>query len=352
MFTGIIRGLGKIVAILNSAHCGMMTLILKLHFTESKINQISIGDSICVNGICLTVCQRKNDIVLFDVIEETRTITTIKNWKVGQMVNCELSVESQELKMDGYIVTGHIDAKCKILDIKNLDDNSKEYIFQHPDSISSQIVYKGTIIIDGVCLTISKVDRLRFSVSIIPHTLSQTIFQYYKRADECNVETDIRLKNAKLNHKDIIFPDIQVHQPLKIAIISTVWNSIYVSSLKEQAINVFKSYGNIIIEEIIVPGAFEIPGTIICASRSLQYDAILAIGILIKGETKHFEYLSQSVFHGLIKCQMEISIPVINGVLTCLNERQVQERVNGQMASNWAKSTLLMISNYLQLQNS
>ncbi len=191
MFTGIIRLQGIISSLTNQDSIVKLCVII-----QEKINFIlQIGDSICVNGICLTVVKINSlgnlTELYFEIMNETINKTTVLNWKLNDVVNIEYSTKSNELNLDGYIVLGHVDTTATLINIK---DN--EFIFELKEiqNYNHCLIHKGSICVDGVSLTIVNTFNNTFSVCIIPHTMKNTIFQYYKIGICCNIELDIKLK--------------------------------------------------------------------------------------------------------------------------------------------------------------
>lgn len=170
MFTGIVEEIGFIKSF--DGH--------KLVVECSKVlENTQIGDSIAINGCCQTVTTISANSFTADVTQETLKIT--KGFKSGEKVNLERALTPQ-MRMGGHIVQGHIDGCVKYL------GNSK---FELPSELSKYVVYKGSITIDGVSLTISKAEQNIFEIALIPHTLENTTLKYLKTGDFVNIETDI-----------------------------------------------------------------------------------------------------------------------------------------------------------------
>lgn len=184
MFTGIIEEIGKVERIeKNSRNC-------KLSIKASKIlTDIHLGDSIAVNGICLTVTHFNHQFFTVDVMNETWSRTALTLLKHGSEVNLERAL-SVNGRLGGHVVTGHIDGTGKISSIKK-DDNAVWYQINTQKEILDLIVEKGSITIDGISLTVTKVSKLNFSVSVIPHTLEQTILKSKQVGSTVNLENDI-----------------------------------------------------------------------------------------------------------------------------------------------------------------
>lgn len=184
MFTGIIEEIGKVERIQkDSRNC-------KLSIKASKIlTDIHLGDSIAVNGICLTVTHFNHQAFTVDVMNETWNRTALTLLKHGSEVNLERAL-SVNGRLGGHVVTGHIDGTGKISSIKK-DDNAVWYQINTQKEILDLIVEKGSITIDGISLTVAKVSKLNFSVSVIPHTLEQTILKSKQVGSTVNLENDI-----------------------------------------------------------------------------------------------------------------------------------------------------------------
>lgn len=184
MFTGIIEEIGKVERIQkDSRNC-------KLSIKASKIlTDIHLGDSIAVNGICLTVTHFNHQSFTADVMNETWSRTALTLLKHGSEVNLERAL-SINGRLGGHVVTGHIDGTGKISSIKK-DDNAVWYQINTQKEILDLIVEKGSITIDGISLTVAKVSKVNFSVSVIPHTLKQTILKSKQVGSTVNLENDI-----------------------------------------------------------------------------------------------------------------------------------------------------------------
>ncbi|MBI5574212.1 MAG: riboflavin synthase [Elusimicrobia bacterium] len=186
MFTGIIEDLGTVKK------------INKMQITvETKLDDIKIGDSVCVNGVCLTVVDylllvTRYSLLTFDISEETFKKTNLGELKIGSVVNLERALKSDG-RLGGHFVTGHIDGTGKILKIKK-SGNSEIWQFSIPEILSKYIAEKGSVAIDGISLTIVEKKINSFSVAIIPHTLKNTTLGIKKVGDTVNIETDILAK--------------------------------------------------------------------------------------------------------------------------------------------------------------
>jgi len=184
MFTGIITNIGELKKIEKG---DKYSLCIKIE--ESFLEDLKVNDSISINGICLTVVKKETDSFFVEAMNETINLTTIKKWQEGIRLNLEKAMIFGN-RLDGHMVQGHIDGVGKILEIKK-DGDSTIYKLETLEELTKLIIKKGSISIDGVSLTIMNVDEESFLVGIIPHTFTNTIFQFYKVGDSVNVETDI-----------------------------------------------------------------------------------------------------------------------------------------------------------------
>lgn len=183
MFTGIIEETGIIKNIKKGASSAVLTI------KASKVlEDISLGDSIAVNGVCLTATSFTRGIFTADVMHETLDRSSLGKLYTGSPVNLERAMKADG-RFGGHIVAGHIDGTGTITDIRR-DDNAVWYTIKAPEHIMRYIVEKGSIAIDGISLTVAYEGTDTFKVSIIPHTLSETALYIKKSGDIVNLEND------------------------------------------------------------------------------------------------------------------------------------------------------------------
>jgi riboflavin synthase len=184
MFTGIIENKGKVLRIEFRGHEKKLTLELPFDLTD-----VQLGDSINVNGACLTVVGKKGQTIELDLSPETLEKTTLAKVREGEKVNIERALRLSD-RLGGHIVTGHIDG------IGTITERIKERDFLHlkiriPQSVSRYVVQKGSIAIDGISLTVNECRAEEISLTLIPYTLEKTTLMSKKVGDEVNVEADI-----------------------------------------------------------------------------------------------------------------------------------------------------------------
>jgi len=184
MFTGIVEGLGKVKRLTMKGADAVLEIETAIDFTD-----VSIGDSIAVNGACLTVTAKNKNIFTADVSAETLSRTTLKLLQVGYKVNLEKSLRVGGF-LGGHFVLGHVDAAARILS-QTQKSGSLILAVEMNDSLSRYIVEKGSVAIDGISLTVNKLEKNLFYVNIIPHTMANTTLLTKKEGDLVNIETDV-----------------------------------------------------------------------------------------------------------------------------------------------------------------
>jgi riboflavin synthase alpha subunit len=203
MFTGLIESLGRIVAV-TAAPAG-----LRIHVGADIASEAVPGESVSVNGVCLTVVDAGAQGILFDVSPETLRVTTLEALHTGTLVNLERSLRA-DARVGGHFVQGHVDATGLLVDLRQEGDSHRLTVAV-PAALMPLIVLKGSIAVDGVSLTVASVDddRGRFDVQIIPFTWQHTRFSAARPGDAVNVECDIlgkyvvralELRSARAGH--------------------------------------------------------------------------------------------------------------------------------------------------------
>lgn len=184
MFTGIVEGQGIIKRLTMKDADAVLEIEGGINLTD-----VSIGDSIAVNGACLTVTAKAEKTFLADVSAETLSKTTLKDLKSGDLVNLEKSLRVGGF-VGGHFVLGHVDGTSRILS-RTQKSGSLILALEMDEKLSRYIVEKGSVAIDGISLTVNKVERGRFYVNIIPHTAANTTLVIKREAQPVNIETDI-----------------------------------------------------------------------------------------------------------------------------------------------------------------
>lgn len=187
MFTGLVQSLAEVAEVVADPP-GMRLVIREPGMAAAA----KIGDSIAINGCCLTVVAIDRDLVAFQAGEETLSRTNLGELKPGHVANLEQSLRAGD-PIGGHYVTGHIDAVATV-DARHDDADWCTMWFHTPPAQLAQMASKGSVAVDGVSLTLVDVERERFSVALIPHTLSLTTLGRRQTGDRVNIETDVLAK--------------------------------------------------------------------------------------------------------------------------------------------------------------
>jgi len=185
MFTGIIEAVGRIKKI--EPVGGDMRLYVDVGTLD--MNDVQLGDSIAVNGVCLTAIEFDKKYFAADVSNETINLTSLKGLDIGSEVNLEKAL-LPTTRLGGHLVSGHVDGLGDVLSIKE-ESRSIQLIIKAPEELKHYIAMKGSICIDGTSLTVNKITDAEFEINIVPHTQQQTIIKNYKPGTKVNLEVDL-----------------------------------------------------------------------------------------------------------------------------------------------------------------
>jgi riboflavin synthase len=184
MFTGIVEGTGKVSRIEHKGQEKRLTLELPPHLTE-----VQLGDSININGVCLTVVQKNQQGIELDLSLETLQKTALRDLKEGDKVNLERALRLTD-RLGGHIVTGHVDGIGDIVE-KREEGDFLQLGIRIPESVSRYVVQKGSVAIDGISLTVNEYQGGEIRMTLIPYTIEKTAFRQKKVGDRVNIEGDI-----------------------------------------------------------------------------------------------------------------------------------------------------------------
>jgi riboflavin synthase len=185
MFTGIILSVGRVLSL--NRQGGDLQLAVDAAGIDSA--RLGLGDSVCVQGVCLTVTRRQGTAFHADVSVETLTKTTLGKLVAGSRVNLEPSLRAGDA-LGGHMVSGHVDAVATLCRV-DPEARSRRLQFELPEELTRFVAPKGSICVDGVSLTVNHVEGRRFDVNIIPHTLSVTTLGEIGSGDQVNIEIDV-----------------------------------------------------------------------------------------------------------------------------------------------------------------
>jgi len=190
MFTGIIENEGTVVE--KKSRGGQIRFTFRF---KRKVKEIKVGDSIAVDGVCLTAVKINPQYFSVDAVKETLEATTLGDLERGSKVNLERSLKAGD-RLGGHFVTGHIDGCGKIIKIERRKKNTTLFI-QAPAAIIAMLAPKGSVALDGISLTVQKVHRRLFEIAVIPHTLKETTLGIKGVGSKLNIEIDIVARYLK-----------------------------------------------------------------------------------------------------------------------------------------------------------
>ncbi len=185
MFTGIIQAVGTVAAMQPSGG----DLRLRIQTGKLALEDVVLGDSICTNGVCLTVIELPGDGFWADVSVETLNFTTLGQLQPGARVNLEKALTPAS-RLGGHIVSGHVDGVGEVVSLAE-DARSIRVELSAPAALAKYIAHKGSICVDGTSLTVNAVDGARFALNIIPQTMAETVFGEYRPGTAVNLEVDV-----------------------------------------------------------------------------------------------------------------------------------------------------------------
>ncbi|MEW5250460.1 riboflavin synthase [Microbulbifer discodermiae] len=185
MFTGIIAAIGEIAEL--RAQGGDLRVRVKAGRLD--LSDVQLGDSIATNGVCLTVVELPGDGYWADVSAETLDVTSVASWKRGDRVNLEKAL-TPRTRLGGHIVSGHVDGIGEVI-WRRREARAERFRLRAPDTLARYIAHKGSITVDGTSLTVNAVDGAEFELTIVPHTLQETIIGGYRAGTRVNLEVDL-----------------------------------------------------------------------------------------------------------------------------------------------------------------
>jgi riboflavin synthase len=197
MFTGLVADKGEVIALEKRSESALITI------KSTLLSELNIGDSISVNGVCLTAISKNGETFQADVMIQTLNLTSLGNLRVGDLVNLELAMAANS-RFGGHIVQGHVDG---VATVKENSEGEKwnKFVIEIPNNLASYIVNQGSITVDGVSLTVGNILDNEVTLWLIPETLSKTNLGIKKPGNVINIEVDIlakyveRLMEAKKN---------------------------------------------------------------------------------------------------------------------------------------------------------
>lgn len=192
MFTGLVEALGTVQSLVNEGDAKRLVVEVPPRFLEDASPSKRLGDSVAINGCCLTVVAADGVLWSFQAGHETLAKTNLGRLLVGDAVNLERAMPADG-RFGGHIVQGHVDGVGQVAAI-DLRTDFADYTFEVPAALAAQMVEKGSVAVDGISLTLVRVTDTRFQVMLIPHTLAVTTLGRRRVGDDVNIETDVLAK--------------------------------------------------------------------------------------------------------------------------------------------------------------
>ncbi len=188
MFTGLVQGVGEVISITKAEDSALIT------FASDLVADLAVGDSISINGVCLTATAVKENSFTADVMVQTLKLTTLGSLVSGSKVNTELATRA-DARLGGHIVQGHVDGVAKVV-ASEPGDKWQRFVVQIPESLRRYVVNQGSICVDGVSLTVGEIEDQASQVTLwlIPETLAKTTLGQIKAGDLVNIEVDVLAK--------------------------------------------------------------------------------------------------------------------------------------------------------------
>ncbi len=188
MFTGLVQGVGEVISITKAEDSALIT------FASDLVADLAVGDSISINGVCLTATAVKENSFTADVMVQTLKLTTLGSLVSGSKVNTELATRA-DARLGGHIVQGHVDGVAKVV-ASEPGDKWQRFVVQIPESLRRYVVNQGSICVDGVSLTVGEIEDQASQVTLwlIPETLAKTTLGQRKAGDLVNIEVDVLAK--------------------------------------------------------------------------------------------------------------------------------------------------------------
>ena len=185
MFTGIIEAIGTIESIEDKGGDARFWI----NTGKLDMSDVQLGDSIACNGVCLTAIELRDNAYAADVSGETLSLTSLKQLDPGSEVNLEKAL-TPTTRLGGHLVSGHVDGLGKVISCTE-DARSYRFVIEAPKELAKYIAMKGSITVDGISLTVNKVDGALFELNIVPHTWQETIIKHYTPGHPVNLEVDL-----------------------------------------------------------------------------------------------------------------------------------------------------------------
>ena len=260
--------------------------------------EVQEGDSVAVNGVCLTAASVSPSHVTFQLAEETFGLCEFRS-----PANLELALRADG-RVGGHLVSGHINSRGRLISTRGED-----WWFWVENAAS--LIHKGSVAIDGVSLTVAEKDGDRIRVALVPHTLGHTNLGSLRTDWQVNVEVPQALPQAPCKAFCVVYAS-EWHRELVLPFVEKVAAELGGA------------------DTVAVPGAFELP--LACQRVARKYDVLVVVGLVLKGETYHFELVANTATRGLMDVQLREDVAIANGLLACYTLDQAAVRLGSTQA--------------------
>lgn len=346
MFTGIIEEIGQIKSIDLIAGTRRIEVSAK-----EIINGLRIGDSVAVSGVCLTVADLSQNSFSADLAAETWERTSFSRLHLSASINLELPMKTDG-RFGGHLVQGHVEGTGTLLSLLPVSGGQDFRLqIEVPPELNRFLVFKGSVAIEGVSLTVANLTGNILSVALIPHTWKATNLSSLNPGDPVNIETDVMAKylakgsgNEKASEPPLTAASVSVNQ-FRYAVVVGEFNSFITDHLLRGALHTLKSHQvpSSNIQVVHVPGAYEIPITSKLLAESGRFDAIICLGCLVRGGTLHYELIAHESSRGIGQSALETGIPHSFGVITCDTQEQAIDRAGMKAGNKGSEAALAAI---------
>lgn len=340
MFTGIVTDVGRLIEA-EDRNDGRLLRVGTIYEPHS----IALGASVMIDGICLTVTGKGradggNWFEAFAALE-TLAVTEVGEWRAGRRLNLERALAIGD-ELGGHIVSGHIDGMAEIIG-KDVTSEQIRLRFSTGAELARFIAKKGSVALNGTSLTVNEVDGNCFEVHLIPYTVAQTSWGDYGVGDHVNIEVDQSARYAaRLSETGGVLPLASSSNFRKassmaktphLLIIEARFYEAIADELHQGAASALNEAGASH-DTVTVPGVLEIPAALAIAlkagkkGRGPVYDGFVVLGCVIRGETTHYEIVSNESARALMNLAVDHALALGNGIQTVENEDQAWARVN------------------------
>jgi riboflavin synthase alpha subunit/6,7-dimethyl-8-ribityllumazine synthase len=350
MFTGLVSEVGRVLAVTESGGRRRITVA-----AEQTARALQIGDSVAVSGVCLTAVEVTAQTFSADLAQETWTRTSFSRISPGASINLELPLPASG-RLGGHMVQGHVDGIGLFEGLEPIA-GGQDFLLHIavPDELEKYLVFKGSVAVEGISLTVAALAGNRLTIAVIPHTCSVTNLTSLHPGDPVNIETDMAAKYLeKWMHTGDRVPPGADFAPARtksgsppaaegalnargkrFGIVAARFNAFITDRLLDGAVDALRRLGasDHGIEIVRVPGAWEIPAAARMLAHTGRVDAIVCVGCLIRGETLHYEVIAHEVARALGHSAERTGVPHTLAVLTCETPEQAIDRA-GLKAGN------------------